>query len=495
MIKVPLPRFVALLVILAIFFGLLNALITPFISHAGQQIGSPDSLTPRISSLENSSESVGDEWPMYRGALDHAGIGATTPLLGAAPLWVFTTDTAVITAPTVANGRVYAGSLNGSIYCINETTGTIEWTCNYQYVEWNIHPIFSTAAIACGCVYVGGYCQIYCLNATTGEYVWGYGPGIPGISIDSSPAVADGRIYVGSCGNVTCLNATTGALEWNYTTGDTVYSSPAIANGWVYVGSDDDNVYCLNATTGALKWNYTTGDNVYSSPAVANGYVYVGSDDYNLYCLNATTGARKWMYSPGSYVDSSPAIANGRVYVGSLDKCYCINATTGCVEWSYTTGDPVYSDPAIANGMVFIANCNDADNKGSVYCLNATTGALIWTYSIGAGVLSSPTIANGTVFIGNNGGQDNNGAFYGKIFRLPMIMPSGVLGYPLHYLFGAMIAATAWVVIQSTRPPRCSPPSSRARRFSRVMSSFIISVFSDHHTRLHERRGENLPVS
>jgi len=271
MIKVPLPRFVALLVILAIFFGLLNALITPFISHAGQQIGSPDSLTPRISSLENSSESVGDEWPMYRGALDHAGIGATTPLLGAAPLWVFTTDTAVITAPTVANGRVYAGSLNGSIYCINETTGTIEWTCNYQYVEWNIHPIFSTAAIACGCVYVGGYCQIYCLNATTGEYVWGYGPGIPGISIDSSPAVADGRIYVGSCGNVTCLNATTGALEWNYTTGDTVYSSPAIANGWVYVGSDDDNVYCLNATTGALKWNYTTGDNVYSSPAVANG--------------------------------------------------------------------------------------------------------------------------------------------------------------------------------------------------------------------------------
>jgi len=187
-------------------------------------------------------------------------------------------------------------------------------------------PVRSSPAVVDGRVYVGSYDgNVYCLNASTGAYIWSYAT--EGV-MWPSPAVADGKVYVGSGDRkVYALNASTGAFIWNYTTGYPVFSSPAVAYDRVYVGSVDCNVYCLNASTGAYIWSYTTSDSVWSSPAVADGKVYVGSDDNNIYCLNALTGAHIWSYPTGGGI-SSPAVAYGRVYIGSLAcKVYAFGPT------------------------------------------------------------------------------------------------------------------------------------------------------------------------
>ncbi len=140
-----------------------------------------------------------DWWPMWGHDLNHTGY-STSP----APdtnniIWTYTTGSIVLSSPAVADGKVYVGSHDNNVYC---------------------------------------------LNASTGVHIWNYATG-NSVST-SSPAVADGKVYVGSYDyNVYCLNASTGAYIWSYTTGSHVSSSPAVADGKVYVGSFDNNVYAF----------------------------------------------------------------------------------------------------------------------------------------------------------------------------------------------------------------------------------------------------------
>jgi len=103
----------------------------------------------------------------------------------------------------------------------------------------------SCPAVVDGKVYVGSYDgKVYCLNASAASMtpnereIWNYPT--------CSPAVADGKVYVGSRDNKTyCLDASTGAKIWSYTTGSAVHSSPAVAGGKVYIGSLDGNIYAF----------------------------------------------------------------------------------------------------------------------------------------------------------------------------------------------------------------------------------------------------------
>ena len=190
-----------------------------------------------------------DWWPMFRHDLSHTGYSTSTAPNTNNTIWSYPTGDRVISSPAVAQGKVYVGSYDRKVYCLNATTGAHIW------------------------------------NYTTGAYF-------------SSPAVAQGKVYVGSTDmKVWCLNASSASMIsyereiWNYTTGwlNDVRSSPAVADDKVYVGSFDRKVYCLNATTGAHIWGYTTGDYVSSSPAVADGKVYVGSYDRKVYAFGPDT--------------------------------------------------------------------------------------------------------------------------------------------------------------------------------------------------------------
>jgi outer membrane protein assembly factor BamB len=293
-----------------------------------------------------------DWWPMFCHDLNRTGYSTSTAPNTNNTIWTYTTGGDVYSSPAVVDGRVYVGSDDNKVYCLEASTGAHIW--NYTTGGGLRNP-----AVAGGKVYVGSDDdKVYCLEASTGAHIWNY---TTGADVWSSPTVVDGKVYVGSWDKkVYCLEASTGAHIWNYTTGGAIGSSPTVADGVVYTGSGDNKVYCLDASTGAHIWNYTTGDIVGPSPAVVDGKVYVGSYDGKVYCLDASTGAHIWNYTTGDQVLSSAAVAGGRVYVGSYDSnFYCLDASTGALMWSYTTGDTVSSSPAVVGGIVYVGSWDD----------------------------------------------------------------------------------------------------------------------------------------
>jgi len=381
--------------VLLIFVSILLFSFASGIALVETRLDVADSSKPGQGVLSGSGESEGvDWWPMFHHDLNHTGYSTSKAPETNRTLWTYTTGGSGVdhSSPAVADGKVYVGSLDFKVYCLNASTGSLIWS----YTTGGY--VLSSPAIADDRVYLGSLdFKVYCLNASTGSLIWNYTTG-NGIT-RSSPAVSDGKVYIGSNdGKIYALDASTGSLIWSYTTGGWTESSPAVADGKVYVGSSDSKVYCLNASTGSLIWNYTTFDKVYSSPAVADGMVYVGSYDYQIYCLNASTGSLIWNYITNKIEYSTPAVAYGKVYVGSLStrSVYALDASTGSLIWSYTTGGYVESSPAVSDGKVYVGSCD-----GKVYCLNASTGSLIWNYITGGGVYSSPAVADGKVYVGS----------------------------------------------------------------------------------------------
>jgi len=361
---------------------------------------------------KNSGNDV-DWWPMFRHDPQHSGYSTSKAPDTNNVLWSYKIGERV-SSPAVVDGRVYIGSWDDWVYCLDAITG--DWIWFYPTGD----SVDSSPAVADGKVYIGSddY-NMYCLDAITGDYIWSYT--IDGY-VDNSPVIADGKIYFGSndydseFGIVYCLDANTGENIWKRKTRywDWVTSSCAVADDKVYFGTSPPNaqpeakVYCFDADTGDYIWSYKTEDWGTSSPAVADGKVYFGTyqplyhDDGDVYCLDAITGDVIWGYSNiGQGASSSPAVADGKVYIGSLDKnVYCLEANTGKHIWRYTTEYKVYSSPAVADGKVYISPYLDW-----MYCLDANTGKHIWSYNIGHGTYSSPAVADGKVYIGSHDGN------------------------------------------------------------------------------------------
>jgi outer membrane protein assembly factor BamB len=321
-------------------------------THTLQATGQSSGFTASVSFL------VQTDWAQFHFGPQHTGYNPYENVLSSSNVsaltldWSYATGNAIaFSSPAVANGLIYVGSLDDTLYALDAVTGALKWS--YK---------------------MGGY-------------------------IDSSPAVTNGVVYVGSGDyKLYALDALTGTLKWSYTTGSYLTSSPAVANGMVYVGSQDGKLYALDAVTGSLKWRYSTGKHIYSSPAVANGLVFVCSGYGKLYALDAMTGALKWSFRPGSLIDySSPTVADGFIYIGTSDaKLYALNGATGTLKWSYSAVGS-YSSPAVANGLVFVGS-------DKLYALDAMTGALKWSYATGSStdfIDSSPAVANGVVYVGS----------------------------------------------------------------------------------------------
>ena len=197
-------------------------------------------------------------------------------------------------------------------------TGTLVW----KYPTGG--PVSSSPNVVDGKLYIGSFDHyVYCLDAADGTLIWRYETGKR--IFRTSPTVVDGKVYIGSLDTIFyCLDAATGTQVWNFTNPACqgyAMSSACVVDGRVYVGDDQlryprpipDNFYCLDADTGAFVWSYQLNTGGYpedSSPAVWSGYVYVGSIYGRIRCLNAETGAHVWSCSLSltSSQDSKPVV-------------------------------------------------------------------------------------------------------------------------------------------------------------------------------------------
>jgi outer membrane protein assembly factor BamB len=362
-------------------------------------------------------------WPMFRHDLNHSAYSGSTGPSQNDTIWTFQmSDRISWSSPAVLNSttsygsstqyqfRLYIGSVDGKIACLDALSGSLIWSFATNGV------FLSSPAVADDRVFVAsGDGNLSCVNAFTGALLWSR-QAIHKADNSSSPTVANGRVYVGNEFNVSCFDAQTGDSLWNYTTGGYVLSSPAVANGKVYVGSNDHNVTCLDALSGTSLWNRTMGDCVVSSPAIYDNKVCVGSLDYNVSCFDAQTGDSLWNYTTNGPVLSSPAFADGKIYVGSNDgNVTCLNANSGVRIWNYTTEGKVISSPGVADSKVYVGSVD-----GRLYCLDAATGKSIWNCTTDGPIDSSPSVATGIVYVGSG---DSKVYAFGRRIPYPYDFP------------------------------------------------------------------------
>jgi outer membrane protein assembly factor BamB len=306
-------------------------------------------------------------------------------------IWDFTTGYRVYSSPAVVNGRVYSGADDGSVFCLNAQTGAKIWQNtepgDVLQQNWGALQTFnvrSSPVVVDGKVYVGSLDEnLYCINANTGATEWKFeSPG----TIQSSPAVANGAVYVAvSAGRPAArlykLNATDGSTIWMrmlfYKRGPgplVPWSSPTVADGMVFQNVDGFDSHCLNDTDGSILWTYTAGNWVVisASPLYANGKVYI-VDFFNLVCLdplantgliNAATANVTWTQFLAREIYGSPAYSIGKVYVSSEQMTlYVLDSETG-EKLSFTElGTMTISSPSLYNSRLYIGGF---DNY--VYC-------------------------------------------------------------------------------------------------------------------------------
>jgi len=304
-------------------------------------------------------------------------------------LWTYEAGNSV-SSPVVTGGKVYFGSNDHHMYCLDAFTGSLIWA--YETGG----KIYENPALADGKVYFGsddGY--VYCLNRAYGFLIWKYNIGKVYSHI-IIPTINDGKVYVGKLRKtgLYCLDAANGNLVWVNEEVTVLQIGVAVDQDNVYVPTDYD-LYCLNASNGSIVWKNLSVF-CYSCPAVADGKVYVGTLYGDVYCCDAEDGSPLWSYRTERLVPSCPAVAYGMVYVGGTDHyVYCLDADDGSLVWKYDTGSAVRSSPAVADGKVYVGS-----NNHHLYCLDAYAGDLLWRYKTDYQIVQSPAISNGILYIG-----------------------------------------------------------------------------------------------
>ncbi|MBT0158796.1 PQQ-binding-like beta-propeller repeat protein [Candidatus Bathyarchaeota archaeon A05DMB-2] len=353
------------------------------------------------------------DWPMWRADAAHSSTAQTGPS-NLTLAWKFTTNGAVISSPSVADGIVYVGSQDRNIYALGAWSGNLIWKFT------TLDAVESSPAVAGGKVFTGGDDgYVYCLDAYTGARVWStfvngnlpytYGS----LVLKSSPAVVGDKVYVGSLdGFLYALNVNNGNIDWKFKTEGPILSSPAVSDGAVYFTSEEPTagaLYKLNAATGAMLWKqeipyeyqFTGGTEMIGSPSVAAGMVFASSDLRTYYGINAVTGDIVWTFSDPAameFIVSSPIYVNGELYIIDKFSITSLNATTGKTIWSFFTGDELYVSPAYADGKIYIVT-----SQRHIYILDArNNGTKLAGFTTPSSSWSSPTISNGRLYVGNN---------------------------------------------------------------------------------------------
>jgi len=317
-------------------------------------------------------------------------------------------------SPAVFCDRVYAGSDNGKLYCLDAFTGKMLWEFEADY------EIFASPAVADGRVYLGeglhytDEAKLYCLNASTGNLLWSFQTSS---HIEFGPTLFDEKVYFGAGEDgVYCLDAQSGQRLWQYKDVH-VDMSPAVTAQGVFFGNvyGEPSFYRLDQKDGQLLWKKPAPYGVCGSPSTDGQRVHFGLGNGtfgmshaqpkgSVWCLSVADGDAVWKREVKDAVLTTVALSRGLAYFGSRDGClYCVDAMSGEIRWSFKTEDPVLSSPAVVDGLVYFGS-----EDGRLYCLDVVSGEVVWKYdtsevsfSADARVISSPAVANNRVYVGS----------------------------------------------------------------------------------------------
>jgi outer membrane protein assembly factor BamB len=240
--------------------------------------------------------------------------------------WKFAQDidpdntTGSSSSPTITNSTVYFGSGRSKyVYAVDATNGSLKWKWfnSVSQAEFQSGP-----SVVNGILYIGDVNgNMIALDAGSGDIKWSFSTH----DYSSSPTIADGILYFETSRAIYALDALTGTLKWQHFYNLILHGSPAVAKGVVYFttgGGNSSFLYAVDAKTGSEKWSYWYDLSDSQSPVVFNDIVYF-TIDFNLFAIEATTGKLKWMFATTSQHEETtgaPCVVDqkGNVFYSSV---------------------------------------------------------------------------------------------------------------------------------------------------------------------------------
>lgn len=332
--------------------------------------------------------------------------------------WKFKTEGAVRSTPVTDGFKLFVGSSDGYLYCLDRSNGKQIWRFNAY------SPISSSPAVSGNIVFFTSRKNVlFAINSLNGTLKWKKDLGTPlpyqwGFDYYlSSPVIENNTVYIGSAnGNIFALNDRNGAERWHFKTYSMVRSTPTIDKSMIYCGDCSGKFYAIDRTNGSLRWQFSTvGDTldneqfgfdrkaVISTASADKDNVFFGGRDGFLYALDKQSGKERWRYDYHvSWIISTAAISDSFLVTGTSDGrfVHALNRITGKEIWRFNTNGPVWASPSITGNNVILIPGND----GFLYALKRDTGEEIWRYNIGQQIFSSPFPVDRSMYLGSDDG-------------------------------------------------------------------------------------------
>ena len=332
--------------------------------------------------------------------------------------WQYQCGGAVNSSPLLKDGKLYFGSNDGYVHCLEASSGTVRWTKDTGCNEARALRLFSTPLVADGHLYVGAASsEILCLEASTGRLRWrseteDWVRAKP-VLLGDSLVFADLKGYLYSVSLQTDGEA---RLRWKERVSDhPVYADLAQAGQNVYLSSADLKLHCFGASGDRLwqrdliesfyegdtrvQTDQLAGGAFYQSKATAdNGLVYIGAPSGFVHAVDVKTGEERWKFESSGAVSAAPAVDGGKLFFGQQggdDTFYCLEAATGRPLWTQALGW-VWGSANLKGGRVFVPGID-----GFANCLDADTGAILWRYRTGRSTCTEPVLYGDTVIFGS----------------------------------------------------------------------------------------------
>ncbi len=351
--------------------------------------------------------------PSYRTDTIYSAPGGrdTVTPSGVEILWSIQDDSDIGSAAVAdtVSGTVVFANTKGVVKAVRLDNGELIWSVPTG------GKIFSTPEVAIDRVFIGSTDRnVYCLDLNDGHVIWKY---TTGKSIVASPAVLDSMVYIGgSDGTFRALRAVDGSLVWEYKKIiGFVESKPYADRFQVVIGSWGNELYSFHPRTGALQWiwNNSKRGRMYSPaatwPVKANGKLFFTTPERKCYAIDALTGKTIWETEGGR--ESIGLSGDGQqVYVKTMFDslfAYHTGPLTPQSKWRVAGGygyeigpSPVTAQDALlfvptAQGYIF---AYDRNNGANIWKLKCSDGLVNYVQPIGHSRLVSSTL-DGKVYL------------------------------------------------------------------------------------------------
>jgi outer membrane protein assembly factor BamB len=269
------------------------------------------------------------------------------------------------------NLLIVAAGFN-EVVALNPDTGSVIWRTNLPA------PVRSAPTVANNRVYaVTLDNELFALHASDGKKLWQHG-GLTGGAMligGSSPAVMDDTVIAAySSGELFALRPENGRVLWSESLAAVnrvnaaasltdITASPVVLDDAVYSIGHSGRLVAINRLNGRKLWEREIGG--VTTPWVAGEFLFVLTNNAQLLCLNRLSGKIFWLTQLDKFEDkedkkdpitwTAPILAGDRLLLGgSNGQLLAVSPYTGGVLGSIEQSAPLLTAPIVANRTLYL---------------------------------------------------------------------------------------------------------------------------------------------